>query len=281
MKLIIYQDIDSFIQATLQTLIEHEVENNLIFGIVLTLQNHPERYEENYLATVVDNDQIQVIAVCTPPHKLLLFDINNNNKHEQFTCIAENISHSFDLSGVLASNATAQAFAQVWQKLTGQNYRLGMAERIYKLEEVIFPPQIEGSMRTATLKDFDLICEWITAFQKEAVPDEPFNRLNAFVQRKIECKEIAFWETEYPVSIVAKVRPTLNGITINLVYTPPAHRNKGYATNLVAAFSQSLLEEGWKFCTLFTDLSNPTSNSIYQKVGYKPVCDFQEYYFIQ
>ena len=37
--------------------------------------------------------------------------------------------------------------------------------------------------------------------------------------------------------------------------------------------------EGYQFCTLFTDQANPTANSIYQKIGYCPVCDFVEYEF--
>lgn len=66
---------------------------------------------------------------------------------------------------------------------------------------------------------------------------------------------------------------------VNLVYTPPELRRRGYASACVAALSQLLLDAGWKFCCLFTDMSNPTSNHIYQQIGYTPVCDFNEYIF--
>ncbi len=66
---------------------------------------------------------------------------------------------------------------------------------------------------------------------------------------------------------------------VNLVYTPPELRGKGYATNCVAALSQKLLDDGYKFCSLFTDLSNPTSNDIYSKIGYNPIADFIVYDF--
>jgi predicted GNAT family acetyltransferase len=69
-------------------------------------------------------------------------------------------------------------------------------------------------------------------------------------------------------------------MAISLVYTPPDLRQRGYATACVASLSQMLLDEGWQFCTLFTDLANPTSNSIYRKIGYKPVGDFHDYLFI-
>jgi len=68
-------------------------------------------------------------------------------------------------------------------------------------------------------------------------------------------------------------------MAVSLVYTPPERRNRGYASALVAALSQHLLDAGWQFCVLFTDLANPISNSIYQRIGYRPVSDFDEYDF--
>ena len=70
-----------------------------------------------------------------------------------------------------------------------------------------------------------------------------------------------------------------HGVTLGPVYTPPPARGKGYATNCTAAVSQLLLDAGWAYCALFTDLDNPTSNSIYQKIGYRPVCDYADYHF--
>ncbi len=72
---------------------------------------------------------------------------------------------------------------------------------------------------------------------------------------------------------------TPNGVRLNIVYTPPEHQRRGYATACVAALSQHLLDSGRSFCFLFTDLANPTSNSIYQKIGYRPVCDFVDIEF--
>jgi predicted GNAT family acetyltransferase len=74
--------------------------------------------------------------------------------------------------------------------------------------------------------------------------------------------------------------PTPNGIRIGAVYTPPAQRKNGYASALTARLSQHLLDEGYGFCFLFADLLNPTSNHIYQKIGYKPVCDSDRYLFV-
>ena len=75
------------------------------------------------------------------------------------------------------------------------------------------------------------------------------------------------------VSVSGWGGPTPNGIRIGPVYTPPALRGRGYATALVAELSQALLDEGRSFCFLFTDLANPTSNAIYERIGYVRVCE--------
>jgi len=96
-------------------------------------------------------------------------------------------------------------------------------------------------------------------------------------ERKIEAREIRVWETQGRLtSMAAGARPTGKGITLNLVYTPKDLRRKGFATALVADLSRIFLEEGYRFCTLFTDLDFPTSNHIYQRIGYRPVSDFLE-----
>jgi hypothetical protein len=75
------------------------------------------------------------------------------------------------------------------------------------------------------------------------------------------------------VSVSGWGGPTPNGIRIGPVYTPPELRGRGYATALVAELSQALLDGGRSFCFLFTDLANPTSNAIYERIGYVRVCE--------
>ena len=47
----------------------------------------------------------------------------------------------------------------------------------------------------------------------------------------------------------------------------------------VARLTQRLLDDGLDYCMRFTDLSNPTSNHIYQNIGYEPACDMSDYRF--
>jgi len=76
-----------------------------------------------------------------------------------------------------------------------------------------------------------------------------------------------------PVSMAGYTRELQTAIGVSFVYTPPYYRGKGYASSCVAQISQMALDKGFTKCVLYTDLLNPTSNSIYQKIGYTPVCD--------
>lgn len=97
----------------------------------------------------------------------------------------------------------------------------------------------------------------------------------------IQKKYVFFWVDEGEVvSITVATRPQIKGICVSGVYTPPAFRRRGYARALVAEVSKELLSRGYEFTNLFTDLSNPTSNKIYQEVGYRPVCDYHQYEFV-
>src|SRR5262249_39695999 len=88
-----------------------------------------------------------------------------------------------------------------------------------------------------------------------------------------------WWDGSKPVSFAGYGGLTPHGIRIGPVYTPPELRGRGYASACVAALSQEMLDRGRTFCSLFTDLSNPTSNHIYQAIGYEPVIDVDLYRF--
>ena len=67
--------------------------------------------------------------------------------------------------------------------------------------------------------------------------------------------------------------PIAGGARIGPVYTPPEERGRGYASNLVANVSAGALERGAGACYLYTDLGNPTSNTIYRRLGYRQVAE--------
>ena len=103
--------------------------------------------------------------------------------------------------------------------------------------------------------------------------DEDWERAQQMALRRIDSGEIYLWDDGEPRCMEGRSRPTRHTVTVNAVYTPPEFRSVGYATSTVAALSQRLLGEGYRACVLYTDLANPTSNGIYQRIGYRAASD--------
>ena len=168
----------------------------------------------------------------------------------------------------------AQAFAAEWQQQTGQPARVGRRERLYRLGELVPPaPAPAGQARVATGADIALLLAWLTAFRAEADPaGAPVHR--AMVDERIGYGGLTVWETgDGPVSLAGRTRAVAGQARIGPVYTPPEHRGRGYGGAVTTAVSQQALAAGVAEVLLYTDLANPTSNALYQRLGYQPVTD--------
>jgi predicted GNAT family acetyltransferase len=151
--------------------------------------------------------------------------------------------------------------------------QLVMHQGIYELADVKEPSYDNGRLTTATADRRGIAERYILGFFNDCFPDEkdPAARCKEIVERRLENGSMYFWENSEGeiVSTASKSRESKHAATISLVYTPEELRGKGYASRLVAQLSKNLLQEGRQRCNLFTDLNNSTSNSIYQKIGYK------------
>lgn len=262
-------------------LLEREAEHNLILGICATLMGQPGHYEqEPYLAVVRGDVGVVAAAVMTPPHGIVLSLVSEPSA---IPLISRDVHELYPtLPGVLGPTRESICFAEAWQLVSGQEYRKLMAERIYWLEEVVPVKGVPGELRRAARADRDLLVAWFQAFSDEAVGDTPVGWAERSVDRRLDSpiSDIYVWYDGRPVSMAGYGGPTSNGIRVGPVYTPLEFRGRGYASACVAALSQRLLDEGRRYCFLFTDLSNPTSNHIYQRIGYRPVCDVDQYQFL-
>jgi predicted GNAT family acetyltransferase len=175
--------------------------------------------------------------------------------------------------GVMAHQAVAEAFASIWRDKTGASYRTGMRQRIYELRQVVHSHYPAGEFRPAAVEEIELTRQWARGFYDDCFGDGRYERTVATAEEKIKNGTLFLWVDGVPRSMAGRTRPTPHGEAIGFVYTPPSERRKGYATAVVARLSQRILDEGKQFCTLYTDLSNPTSNSIYQQIGYTPIAD--------
>lgn len=265
-----------------------EARHGLMLGLALRVENDPHAYGigDPYFATVEDAAGIVVAALMTPPRGLILYCarvLTEEGVTPALQRLAEQLFRADrSLPAVNGPHALATQFAALWSRLTGATPVLGMETRVFALRIVRHPPYSPGALRPATTADQDLAVQWFQAFTREALPaeEEEEDQLRQSVGQKIADGQLFFWVDSQPVSLVGVARPTARGISIGPVYTPPAYRGRGYASSAVARVSQQLLDGGKEFCVLFTDLANPTSNHIYQAIGYQPLEDYAVYRFI-
>lgn len=278
---------DSFLAEAGAFLAAREAEHNLLLGVGAMLRDHPEiGGHAPYFATVIAGGDVQLVALRTPPLNLVLSEAAGaDSMAGSIDLLVHDVAGmGTELPGVIGPSAVASSFATAWAERAGQRAVPAMAERIFRLTRVIDPPAPPGSWRAADERDRRLLGEWIVAFEREALPDEPPRAdLDAFVDRWIERvgRMMYLWVVGGRlVSMVGVGSPTPNGIRIGPVYTPPQERGHGYASALTAAASRDQLAAGRSFCFLYTDLANPTSNRIYQAIGYEPVADASVYRFV-
>jgi predicted GNAT family acetyltransferase len=164
-----------------------------------------------------------------------------------------------------------------------------MRQGVYALEQVELLQEVPGSARVATADDRELALRWWIAFADEVLHEggPGRDRAEETLDHRLSSSQagILLWEEGgAPVSLAGWGGRTPNGIRIGPVYTPPELRGHGYATALTADLSQRLLdgrlfEGGRRFCFLYTDLANPTSNAIYERIGYRRVAESAEIVF--
>jgi predicted GNAT family acetyltransferase len=283
-----FEDPREFQKAILHTLVQHEAENNLILGILANLIAG--EYSENrpYLAVFQDSGQVQAVSLCTPPWPVLVSYENPPPGKRILKAMLAHMREKLgdDFTGLTGNKAFISRLVSLWEEDSEKKALIKMANRIYKLEEVQPVSGVPGRMRPVEDSDRELLEDWYAGFQRDAIHEEPDlervqKQVNTCLAANPLLRGMMVWEVEgQPVSMAGYAGPTPNGIRVGPVYTPPDLRRKGYASAVTASLSQHLLDQGFKFCFLFADLLNPTSNHIYQQIGFRAVCDTDRYLFV-
>jgi predicted GNAT family acetyltransferase len=259
-------DPDAFLEKAGALLLADEARHNLAFGIVATARAHPELYPEFRGWVAQTGGEVVGAALRTPPHNVVLV---RPTDERALTALAEAIEDVDPFAGALAERLDAVLETRFEQG-------------VYALHTVIPARETRGSMRPAERADRALLLEWVEAFTTEVLHDSvtgDAGRLERSVDARLAGGDAGFalWEVDgRPVSLVGFSGPTPNGIRIGPVYSPPEHRGRGYGSALTAGVSAQQLAHGRRFCFLYTDLGNPTSNAIYVQIGYERVCDSRE-----
>jgi uncharacterized protein len=178
------------------------------------------------------------------------------------------------LPGVSGEAATAASFAGEWAERTKTGATPQQGMRLYELTGLREISKVEGCLRGATAADRDLLVAWQHGFLADS--HDTVADVALHVDTRLEAGQLWIWEADGPASMAASVGPAGGVFRIAAVYTPPEKRRKGYAAACVHALSRSLVEKGYG-CLLYTDLGNPTSNAIYQRIGYEAVAEVLKY----
>ena len=281
-----FSDVAQFLERAEPWLLKSEAENNLILGLARQLIRGDHGYDQPvYLSIIEDDAAVVGCAYRTPPYKLGLTRMPS----AVLPLLVRNVAEVYsELPAVMGPESEATLFADLWTRQFGGQYVVAMRQRVHALSGVIQPGNSPpGRLRLAESADVPLATDWIHAFirdtQTSAAATVSFPRSDATVRaeviRHIDSGSLYLWEDQQTRSMAAAVGPTPNGIRVGYVYTPPEFRRRGYATALVANLSQLLLDGGRRCCFLYTDLANPTSNAIYARIGYRPVCDVVDVHF--
>jgi RimJ/RimL family protein N-acetyltransferase len=177
------------------------------------------------------------------------------------------------VGGVNADPGGAEAFARAWHELTGDTVELHMRSRLFQLGGLRWPnPRPPGQARVAGPADRSLLIAWSEAFHREAQsgPED----VVSMVDDRLSYRGLSLWEDAgQPVSMAGLTRIAAGQVRVGPVYTPPGLRGRGFAGAVTCVVSQAALDAGADRVLLFTDLANPTSNALYQRLGYESLED--------
>jgi uncharacterized protein len=266
-----------FLKRAREWLERAEAENNLILGIAKRFETNEGRVNVHpYLLTVEDSGILLGAALMTPPRRLII----SRMPDPALVALTDYfLKESITAPGVVGPTSTSRLFAAHWKNQTGKSSRLKTSQRIYACERVVVQVFSRGHLRPAIETDEALLVEWSGEFCRDAGIEDEIEYQKARIPNEIAKQSLYVWDNDQVVSMALVQRETARGICVSMVYTPPHLRKQGYATSCVAALTQRMLDAGKRFCCLYTDLTNPTSNAIYQKIGYKPVFESEDWVF--
>ena len=282
MEILRPDDAQAFLRLAGPLLERDEARNQLPLGIAGTLSARPDAYDVVHYWVVREGNEPVAAAVRTEPFNLVLGDPSSEAALDPL--LEAVLADDPGVPGIVGNVPFVEPAAERLAGASGRRPERILSEGVYGLTAVRDVAKSPGGARAATAEDRPQVLAWLRAFAAEALPDpdEAFERMERNLESRFGGEGGGFWLWEHrgePVSLAGFSGPTPSGIRVGPVYTPPEHRQHGYATTLVADLSAWLLEQGHRGCFLYTDLANPTSNRIYVEIGYERVCDAMEFVF--
>ena len=253
------------------------IRNTIALTVLRGLLTDPDpAAEPPLLVTFEDNGHTIGAAYCTPPWPLSVSATPDGAAPALVALLRE---LAYPVTGVSGPLELADQFSAEWRKATDAKEIDAVRLRLYRLG-TLTRPEVAGTPRLATAADIALLARWRVAFGEDIghLPDDDHTE---FIRRTMALGTARIlWEVDgTPVASAAATKPVAGMSRVGQVYTPPEHRGRGYGSAATAAISQWALDAGADDVVLYADLANPTSNGIYQKIGYLPHHDAADYGF--
>ncbi|MCC9710567.1 GNAT family N-acetyltransferase [Streptomyces sp. MNU76] len=186
--------------------------------------------------------------------------------------------------GVSADHDASTAFAEAWERRTGAEPVVTTRLHLYRLGTLTpQDPFPEGRGHLAGEQDREQLVRWCREFCVEVGEQYSIDLIDAgaWDDSRFGDRNFTFWQTPdgTPVSMAAATSIVGGMVRVDPVYTPAHLRGRGYAGAVTVEASRAALAAGAKDVVLFTDPGNPTSNALYQRLGYARLTDFTVYEF--
>ena len=267
-----YSTADAFACDVLDVLKHHEIQNNLMYRNI---------GDDNLMLTVKDNeDRVLLVATCTPPHPLVMYERDNLHHGEVASFFARSLhEHGIDVNFLMANDTLIQCVVKHYGAASGKQFVPNQRLVLSVTDHAEKPKRMAGGfLRAATQADMHYLPYWCADFTVVCnIGTYDLQRGLESAQRLIADQCLYIWDDGMPVSMAASHRKVTGCRFVGYVYTPPQLRGKGYASACVYTLTRQLLTQNYPQCALYIDCANPVSNGIYEKIGYQPIGYVQQY----
>ncbi|KAK9375210.1 uncharacterized protein V1513DRAFT_39427 [Lipomyces chichibuensis] len=282
-----YPGAEDFLDELLPQLEQHELENGQVISKSTSWRQN--KVEGGYYAAVLDNNNNLVYAAVWAPGNYIWLSWSRPDGCEeaQVKLAKHAATQSLSCTGIFGCEPGATTFVEAYTAALEKSYVVRRSMTTYRLTNVNIPDHSQsmisrGVLRMATVDDdMQMLANWYIGFNEQCLLPVP--------SEEEAVKEITFrarigflylWIVdEKPVSMVCKVRALKYGCSVAGVYTPKESRGQRYATAMMAVFSEHLRKD-YDYVSLSADNDNPTSNYIYQQVGYEKNCITNDYLIV-
>lgn len=263
-------DVEAYAERTRDLLAASPAENTIALTVMEAVRRgHRWSDDPMRFGWFEDGAEVRGAVSITPPYELLLAVVPEDTTGDLVAALR---AEHPGLPGVNGDEASVERFVAAWAAGTEIASTTALGLQLYELGTLVPPePLPPGRGRVAGEGDLELCVRWLAAFGTETGSQSP--EPEAMTRARIEDARVWLWEDETgaPVCLASRTPATAGVARVAPVYTPPEHRRRGYGAAVTAACTAGALERGAERVVLFTDLANPTTNAIYQRIGFRPL----------